>query len=61
MAYIFNDDKGKVPVTATSTGAITVAAGTDYTTAKLRNVIFLTDEPTSAVGNNGDVCIIYTA
>ena len=61
MAYIFNDDKGKVPVTASTTGAITVTAGTDYTTAKLRNVILLTGEPTSTIGSNGDICIIYTA
>ena len=61
MAFIFNDDKGKVPVTATAAGSITVSAGTDYTTAKIRNVILSTSEPTSNDGNNGDIWIVYEA
>ena len=59
MAYIFNDDKGKVPLTATPSGSITVQAGTDYTTGKIRNIILSTDEPQSTDGSNGDIWIIY--
>ena len=59
MAYIFNDDKGKVPLSATSSGAIIVPAGTDYTTGKIRNIFFSTDEPQSTNGSNGDIWIIY--
>ena len=59
MAYIFNDDKGKVPLTVTSGSSITVSAGTDYTTGKIRNIFFSTDEPQSADGSNGDIWIIY--
>jgi len=43
------------------TGAPTVATGTDYTTAKLRNVILSTADPTAGDGNNGDVWIKYIA
>ena len=59
MAYLFMDNKEKVPVTATSSGSITVSAGTDYTTGKIRNIFFSTDEPQSADGSNGDIWIIY--
>lgn len=38
-----------------------VNAGTDYTTSRLRNVMLSTTAPASTVGNNGDICIIYTA
>ena len=41
------------------TGAATVAAGSDYTTAKLRNVILSTANPSG--GNNGDIWIKYKA
>lgn len=41
------------------TGSATVAAGTDYTTAKLRNVILSTANPSG--GNNGDIWIKYKA
>lgn len=41
------------------TGSATVAAGTDYTTAKLRNVILSTADPSG--GNNGDIWIKYKA
>ena len=41
------------------TGSATVAAGTDYTTAKLRNVILSTENPSG--GNNGDIWIKYKA
>jgi hypothetical protein len=59
MGFIFNEDRGKVPVTATAAGAITVAAGTDYSAAKIRNIILSTEEPTSEDGSNGDIWIIY--
>lgn len=58
MAYIFNDDKGKVPITATAAGSITVSAGTDYTTGKIRNIFLSTSDPSSQ-GNNGDIWIVY--
>ena len=41
------------------TGDATVAASTNYSTAKLRNVILSTSEPTAADGNNGDIWIVY--
>ena len=41
------------------TGTAKVAAGTDYTTAKLRNVILSTANPSG--GNNGDIWIKYKA
>ena len=41
------------------TGAAKVAAGTDYTTGKLRNIFFSTSAPTAADGNNGDIWIVY--
>lgn len=41
------------------TGAPTVVAGTDYSTAKLRNIILSTSDPTGASGSNGDVWIVY--
>ena len=61
MGFLFNSDKGLVPVTTTAAGAITVSAGTDYSTAKIRNIVFSTSEPTSADGNNGDIWIVYDA
>ena len=48
----------KAPLASpTFTGTATVAAGTDYTTAKLRNVILSTANPSG--GNNGDIWIKY--
>lgn len=50
----------KAPLTSPAfTGSATVAAGTDYTTAKLRNVILSTANPSG--GNNGDIWIKYKA
>ena len=50
----------KAPLASpTFTGSATVAAGTDYTTAKLRNVILSTADPSG--GNNGDIWIKYKA
>ena len=50
----------KAPLASpTFTGSATVAAGTDYTTAKLRNVILSTANPSG--GNNGDIWIKYKA
>lgn len=43
------------------TGAGKVVNGTDYGNSQLRNIFFATAAPASTVGNNGDVCIIYTA
>lgn len=43
------------------TGAPKVSSGTDYTTGKLRNIFFSTDEPTSSEGQNGDIWIVYQA
>ena len=40
------------------TGTAKVAAGTDYTTAKLRNITLSTADPSG--GSNGDVWIKYT-
>lgn len=42
------------------TGDATVAASTNYSTAKLRNIILSTSEPTAADGNNGDIWIVYS-
>lgn len=42
------------------TGTPQVASGTDYTTSRLRNLLFSTSEPSSSVGSNGDICIVYT-
>ena len=50
----------KAPINSPSfTGAAKVAAGTDYTTAKLRNVILSTADPSG--GSNGDIWIKYKA
>ena len=50
----------KAPLASpTFTGPAKVAAGTDYTTAKLRNVILSTANPSG--GNNGDIWIKYKA
>ena len=50
----------KAPLASpTFTGTAKVAAGTDYTTAKLRNVILSTANPSG--GNNGDIWIKYKA
>ena len=55
-----NSINTKAPLTSpTFTGTATVAAGTDYTTAKLRNVILSTANPSG--GNNGDIWIKYKA
>ncbi len=43
------------------TGAAKVAAGSDYTTGKLRNIYFSTSAPSASDGNNGDIWIVYTA
>ena len=49
----------KAPLASPSfTGTAKVAAGTDYTTAKLRNITLSTADPSG--GNNGDVWIKYT-
>lgn len=42
----------------TMTGGAVGHIGTDYTTARFRNVIFLTTAPTTE-GNNGDICMVY--
>ena len=49
----------KAPLASPSfTGTAKVAAGTDYTTAKLRNITLSTANPTG--GSNGDIWIKYT-
>ena len=55
-----NSINTKAPINSPSfTGAAKVAAGTDYTTAKLRNVILSTADPSG--GSNGDIWIKYKA
>ena len=55
-----NSINTKAPLASPAfTGSATVAAGTDYTTAKLRNVILSTANPSG--GNNGDIWIKYKA
>ena len=55
-----NSINTKAPLASpTFTGTAKVAAGTDYTTAKLRNVILSTANPSG--GNNGDIWIKYKA
>ena len=55
-----NSISTKAPLASpTFTGSATVAAGTDYTTAKLRNVILSTANPSG--GNSGDIWIKYKA
>ena len=55
-----NEIAAKAPLASPAfTGSATVAAGTDYTTAKLRNVILSTGNPSG--GNNGDIWIKYKA
>ena len=55
-----NSINTKAPLASpTFTGSAKVAAGTDYTTAKLRNVILSTANPSG--GNNGDIWIKYKA
>lgn len=55
-----NSISTKAPLASPAfTGSATVAAGTDYTTAKLRNVILSTANPSG--GNNGDIWIKYKA
>lgn len=50
----------KAPLASPSfTGTAKVAAGTDYTTAKLRNITLSTANPSG--GSNGDVWIKYKA
>ena len=50
----------KAPLASPSfTGAPKVAAETDYTTAKLRNITLSTADPSS--GSNGDIWIKYKA
>ena len=50
----------KAPLASPSfTGTAKVAAGTDYTTAKLRNIILSTADPSG--GSNGDIWIKYKA
>ena len=50
----------KAPLVSPSfTGTAKVAAGTDYTTAKLRNIILSTADPSG--GSNGDIWIKYKA
>ena len=49
----------KAPLASPSfTGTAKVAAGTDYTTAKLRNITLSTADPSG--GSNGDIWIKYT-
>ena len=55
-----NSISTKAPLASpTFTGTAKVAASTDYTTAKLRNVILSTANPSG--GNNGDIWIKYKA
>lgn len=55
-----NSISTKAPLASPAfTGSATVAASTDYTTAKLRNVILSTANPSG--GNNGDIWIKYKA
>ena len=50
----------KAPLASPSfTGTAKVAAGTDYTTAKLRNITLSTADPSG--GSNGDIWIKYKA
>lgn len=55
-----NEIAAKAPLSSPSfTGSATVAAGTDYTTAKLRNITLSTSDPSG--GSNGDIWIKYKA
>ena len=47
--------------TQTFSGIAKASAATNYTTAKFRNIILSTSEPTSSDGANGDVWIVYEA
>ena len=59
ISTINNSLSTKAPLASPSfTGTAKVAAGTDYTTAKLRNITLSTADPSG--GNNGDVWIKYT-
>lgn len=53
---------GAAPIASpTFTGTPTTEAGTDYTTKKLRNVLFGTSAPTyETQWSNGDIFIVYT-
>ena len=56
-ASLTNATVGSLSVTGTGT----VAANTNYTGIQLRNIFFSTTVPASSTGNNGDICIVYTA
>ena len=59
ISTINNSLSTKAPLASPSfTGTAKVAAGTDYTTAKLRNITLSTADPSG--GSNGDVWIKYT-
>lgn len=47
--------------TQTFSGIAKASAATNYTTAKFRNIILSTSEPTASDGANGDVWIVYEA
>ena len=56
---VANSVNTKAPIASPAfTGTATVAAGTNYTTAKLRNIVLSTADPSG--GNNGDIWIKYT-
>lgn len=55
---VWSDDGSLQKSGGTLTGAVIGAAGTDYTTARFRNIIISTADPTG--GNNGDIWLRYT-
>lgn len=59
LGNVTNESKATMFASPEFTGAATVAAGTDYTTAKLRNCTLSTGDPSG--GANGDIWIKYTA
>lgn len=52
--------KNKVDITGdTMTGPLVAQNNIEYLTKQVRNVVFSTEEPTDADGNNGDIQIVY--
>lgn len=59
MSSLTTEVNKKAPLASPSfTGAPKVAAGTDYTTARIRNITLSTADPSG--GSNGDIWIKYT-
>lgn len=52
---------GYLPLSGGSiSGTLAVAASTNYSTALVRNIIFSDTTPSGSIGNNGDVCVVYS-